>query len=202
MMLIGTTPPSAWSSYRSASFISEKAGPGGPARTRGSAPHSDAQSPVSGKVCGIGQECLRHESGRLLLRRPLAAFLRARLLLWRRLLLRTSGLRRLGRLAWRHVEAEDRGEVLASQELAGGRPLLRQGSRRTGAGDQFRFVHRAPAEEEFGLAIEPRADAVERCRHMLAHAGPVRATALELDLGGRREKTPALAGDSPPDPPG
>src|ERR1035437_1269276 len=36
--------------------------------------------------------------------------------------------------------------------------------------------------------VQPRADAVEHRRHMLAHAGPIRTTARERDLMGRREK--------------
>ena len=61
-----------------------------------------------------------------------------------------------------------------AEKLAGGRSLLRQRSRLACVDDQFLLVHRAQAEEKLGLVIEPRADAVQHRRDMLAHAGPVR----------------------------
>ena len=65
-------------------------------------------------------------------------------------------------------------------------------------GDQFHLVHAAQPEEQFGLLVEARADAIQHRRDMLAHAGPVRATARKLDLRGRRKQTLHSAGRSAP----
>src|ERR1700688_863387 len=51
-------------------------------------------------------------------------------------------------------------------------------------------------EEELGLVVETGADAVEHRRNVLAHPGPVRTTARELDLIGRREKAGFLAANT------
>ena len=42
------------------------------------------------------------------------------------------------------------------------------------------------------MLVESGADAIEHCRHMLAHICPVRATARKLDLLGRREQARVL----------
>jgi anti-sigma factor RsiW len=59
-----------------------------------------------------------------------------------------------------HIEAKDRGEVFAIEKLSGGWCLLGQGSGLARVGDQLLLVHRAQAEQQFGLVIEPRADAI------------------------------------------
>src|ERR1035441_8945660 len=82
----------------------------------------------------------------------------------------------------RHVEAEHRGEVLASKTLAGGRRLLPEWRRLARAGEQFDLVHATQTEQQLGLVIEPRADAIQHRRDVLAHIRPIRATARKLDL--------------------
>lgn len=122
---------------------------------------------------------------------------RCRLLRPRPLRLRrfALGQPRLGAGALRHVEAENPGEVFASEKLAGGRPLLGDRSRLTRVDDQIRLVHPAQAEEKLGLAIEPRADAIQHRRDMLAHIGPVGATARKLDLIRRGKQALMLPAD-------
>src|ERR1035437_363977 len=95
----------------------------------------------------------------------------------------------IGASAWRHVQSKESREVFAAEDLVGGRRSLRLRKRLSGPGDELLFVHVVQTEEEVGLMVQPRADAIEHRRHMLAHAGPVRTTARELDLMGRREKT-------------
>ena len=51
------------------------------------------------------------------------------------------------------------------------------------------LVHVAESEEEFGLFIQSRTDAVQNRRNVLAHTCGVRATALKFDLGRRGEHT-------------
>src|ERR1035441_4411809 len=110
-------------------------------------------------------------------------------------LLRSLGLRAFppgshsfGTGGLRNVEAENPGQIFASEQLAGGRSPLRKWSCLAGVGDQLRLVYLAQAEEKLGLAIEPRADAIQHRGDMLAHTGPVGATAGEFDLGGWREQ--------------
>src|ERR1039457_2479936 len=102
---------------------------------------------------------------------------------------------RVGTGALRHVEAENLGEVFASEKLAGGRSLLRQWNCLARVDNQFHLIHSTQAEEKFGLVIEPRADAVQHRRDMLAHAGPVGATARKLDLLRGRKQAVVLPAD-------
>src|ERR1035437_2849927 len=93
-----------------------------------------------------------------------------------------------------HVQPKELGEILASEIPCGS--LLRAWQRRAGAGYQFLFVHSAKPKEELGLLVQASADAIENSRNMLAHLRPVRATARQLDLFGRRKKPGLLPADA------
>ncbi len=69
------------------------------------------------------------------------------------------------------------------------------GQPRSRAGQQILFVHLAKPEQEFGLVVETRADAVKHRRDVLAHGCPVGAAAGEADLLRRREQAAPLPAD-------
>src|ERR1035441_6410014 len=118
----------------------------------------------------------RRRSGLLFrLRFPLGCHCRLLRALWLGRL--ALGWRRFETGALRHVEAEHRGEVLASETLARGRRLLPEWRCLARAGEQFQLVHAPQAEQQLRLVIEPRADAIQYRCDMLAHVRPVRATA-------------------------
>ena len=58
--------------------------------------------------------------------------------------------------------------------------------------DEFVFIHAAQHEKKLRLFVEPGANSIEHRRNMLAHAGPVRTAAGELDLARRRKQAVAL----------
>ena len=64
-----------------------------------------------------------------------------------------------------------------------------------GAGEQFVFVDAAQHEQQLRLLVEPGADAVEHRGDVLAHVGPVRAAARQLDLVRRRKQAVAFPAD-------
>src|SRR4030095_8496826 len=65
------------------------------------------------------------------------------------------------------------------------RPLAR-------AAEELRSVHAPQDDQQLRPLVEPRADAVEHGRDVLAHRCPVRAAAAEPDLRRRREETGLL----------
>ena len=73
---------------------------------------------------------------------------------------------------------------------------LRHRQRLVDAGHQILLVDRAQAEQQFGLRVQPRADAVQHRRDVLAHRRIVRATAREADLLRLREQPETLAADA------
>ena len=60
---------------------------------------------------------------------------------------------------------------------------------RIGNTDQLFMIDPAQHEEQFGGMVEPGPHSVKHRRHMLAHAGPVRAIAVECHLAGQGEET-------------
>src|SRR5215472_2064829 len=88
-----------------------------------------------------------------------------------------------------HVQSKKSGKVLTAEYLVGGWRHLSLGKGRSSPRDELRFVHIVQPEDEFGLLIQPRADAVEHGCDVLAHSGPIGTTARELDFARRREKT-------------
>ena len=61
---------------------------------------------------------------------------------------------------------------------------------RHGLIDKIQMIHGAQREEQLGCRIEAGADPVQRRRHVLAHAGPIRARARHLDFLGLRKQAP------------
>ena len=97
-----------------------------------------------------------------------------------------------GRILWlAHVQAKQRRHIVGLQHLTN-RWTLFGHRQRTDLADQIILVHRAQPEQQLRLGIEPRADAQQRRRDVLAHRGVVRATAGELDFGWLREQAGAL----------
>ena len=62
---------------------------------------------------------------------------------------------------FRHVQTKDAGKILAAQDLRLGRALPGQREPLTGFRDQFFLVHAMQSEEEFGLPVEPGANAFQ-----------------------------------------
>src|SRR5207247_2598508 len=115
-----------------------------------------------------------------------------------RALLRTSAGRLPARteLPGRHLQPEQLRQALAAKNFIRERAALGQRNAAAGLGDQILLVDPAQLEEEFGLLVEPGADAVEYRRNVLAHRGPVGATAREPDLGRRGEQPGLLPTDA------
>src|SRR5271157_12701 len=92
-----------------------------------------------------------------------------------------------GGCALGHIQSEELGKVFPAEDLGSIRSLLGQREPLTGLGDEFLLVDFMESKKEFGLLVQPGADAVEDRRDMLAHRGPVRATARKPDLVRRRK---------------
>ena len=90
------------------------------------------------------------------------------------------------------IQSEESGKVFVSEDSAGSGRFSGQRKRFPGAGDELLFVHFMQPEKELGLVVKPGSDTIEHGRNMLAHPGPVRTTAREFDLIGRREKAFSL----------
>src|SRR5580692_12233934 len=63
-------------------------------------------------------------------------------------------------------------------------------------GQQFILVDAAQFKEKLRLFVESRTNAIERRRDVLAHVGPVRTAARQLDFLGRWKEAVALLADS------
>src|ERR1019366_41549 len=62
--------------------------------------------------------------------------------------------------------------------------------------NEFEVIDIAERKKQFRRRIEPGADAIESGGDVLAHAGPVGATACHLDFLGLREKAAVALGQS------
>src|SRR3954454_11271006 len=107
-----------------------------------------------------------------------------------------SGAWRPLRLRLCHVQAEQSGNVVGVQDLVGGQVFSRQRRRRVDLCDQFALVHPTQPEQQFRLLVEPRADAVQHCRHMLAHERMVGAAAREADVARGGKQAAALPAEA------
>ena len=179
----------------------------------------ESESPRDGLADDSSCHRLLHVAGRSLFRRLGFGFLRggrfrgfrggsrAFWCLLRRLLygrgrgLACLGDRRLGdslslalSLRLGHLDAKDVGEIRGGDRLLAAR-FARLGGRCSvdGARDQFQVIDLAQQEQQFGLLVEPGADAIHHRGDVLAHAGPVRARAVHLDFSRLREESSAPA---------
>ena len=108
----------------------------------------------------------------------------------------TSG--SVGQRSWRlgQFDAED---IRHFRFGHGGRAIgarrLADGFGGGGFADKIGGIHAAEQKKQFGVLIQPRADAIQRGGDMLAEIGPIRAGAVQFDFFGRREKPSFGAGD-------
>ena len=83
-----------------------------------------------------------------------------------------------------HVQPEDGRDVIALQNLLGGGSLLRRGQDFVDIGDQIILIHSSQAEQKFWPFVQPRADAVQDGRDVLAHRRVIGTAAGEADFRG------------------
>ena len=84
------------------------------------------------------------------------------------------------------------------EHLAGCRAFVSIWQARPGLADEVLGIHPPQAEKQLGLLIEACAHAIEHGGHVLAHRGPVRATAAEADFLRRGEQPGARRGRCAP----
>jgi len=82
-----------------------------------------------------------------------------------------------------HIQPKNFGEVFTSaKDLGCHRSFACQGLDIAGPGDQFFLINLVEPEEEFRLLVKPCANTIKHRRNMLAHCGPIGATARKLDV--------------------
>jgi hypothetical protein len=72
-----------------------------------------------------------------------------------------------------YVQSKENGKVFTAEDLAGSRHLLGLGKGRSSPRDELLFVNVVQPEDEVGMLVQPRADAVEHGCDVLAHIGPI-----------------------------